>query len=189
VVPVPPAVSGQTHLVPTKAILLLERMIGTVDEDAPIQVFLSTNDVLFRTDKTTLYSRLVEGRYPPYANIVAEAEKKAKFKIPIPVGKFHTAVKQAAIMTDDESIKTTFKFEKNKLTLQSHGQTTGRAKVEMPVEFAEGNIGINFDPAYIVQMLNVFDKSEVLTLDLADANKPALFHSGDDCLVLVMPLA
>jgi hypothetical protein len=41
------------------------------------------------------------------------------------VGPLHAAIRQAAIMTDDESKKVIFSFDKKKLTLQAQGQKTG----------------------------------------------------------------
>ena len=49
------------------------------------------------------------------------------------VADFHPAVRQAAIMTDTDSKRVTFKFGKGKLTLLAQGATAGRSKVEMPL--------------------------------------------------------
>ena len=179
---------GQSHLVPTKAMSLLDRTLSEGDEDQLIQICLRPNDVLFRTKKSVIYSRLVEGRYPPYQGIIQDASKKAKVKVSIPVEPFLAAVRQA-VMTDNESVRVTFQFSPGKLTLQAQGATTGKSKVEMKLDYDAAPISINFDPQYLVEMLRIVDGGEVLTLDLVDGNKPALFHSGDDYLYLVMPLA
>ena len=91
---------GQSHLVPTKAMNLLERTLSDGDDAQLIRISLRPNEALFQTDKSTIYTRLVEGRYPPYRDIIP---KKALAKIPLVVESFLGAVRQAAIMTDDES--------------------------------------------------------------------------------------
>ena len=86
---------------------------------------MKANDVLFRTERATIYSRLVEGRFPPYKEILP---KKANARIPLNVGPFLTAVRQAAIMTDDESKRVNFHFAAKKVTLAAHGAAAGRAR-------------------------------------------------------------
>ncbi len=177
---------GQSHLVPTKAMQLLERHVQTLAEDAMVRVSLRPNEALFRTDTTTIYSRLVEGRYPPYREIFP---KKAAARINLPVGAFLTAVRQSAIMTDDETKRVAFHFDKNQLTMQAHGPTTGRSKVPMPIEYDGSAIDINFDPSYLVEMLRVLQPEDSLVLELVDGGKPALFKCGSDYSYLVMPLS
>ena len=174
---------GQSHLVPVKAMNLLERTLH--DDNEHIKVCLRANDVLFQTEKATICSRLLEGRYPPYRDIIP---KKATAKIPLPVEGFLSAVRQAAIMADEESKRVMFNFAPGKLTLQAQGAATGKSKVEMNLDYNGAAIGINFDPNFLVEMLKVLDSSEVIQLDLVDSQKPALFRAGEDYLYLVMPL-
>jgi DNA polymerase-3 subunit beta len=174
---------GQSHLVPVKAMQLLERTFH--DDNEPIKVALRSNDVLFQTEKATIYSRLLEGRYPPYRDIIP---KKPAAKIMLPVEGFLSAVRQAAIMTDDESKRVSFAFSPGKLTLQAQGSATGKSKVDMSIEFSGAPISINFDPVFVTDMLKVLDPSEVVQLDLVDAQKPALFRAGEDYMYLIMPL-
>ena len=141
--------------------------------------------MLFRTEKAVVYSRLVEGRYPPYRDIIP---KKANAKVPLQVDAFLTAVRQAAIMTDDEAKKVNFHFAPGKLTLEAQGPATGRSKVDMKIDYDGPVVKINFDPQYLIEMLRVMDGGETLQLDLVDGQRPALFRSGEEYLYLVMPL-
>src|SRR5206468_12002024 len=91
---------GQTPVVPTKAMSLLERNLQ--DPDEVVRVSLRPNEVLFKTERAMIYSRLVEGRYPAYREVFP---KKQTVKVHLSVGPFYTAVRQAAVMTDEESKK------------------------------------------------------------------------------------
>jgi DNA polymerase III subunit beta len=175
---------GQSHIVPTKAMALLERNLH--DDEETVKIALKPNDVLFRTERATIYSRLVEGRFPPYKEILP---KKANARIPLAVGPFLTAVRQAAIMTDDESKRVNFHFASKKLTLAAHGAAAGRSKVELALEYDGAPIEIAFDPSYLVDMLKVLAPEDPLSLELNDGSKPALFKSGSDYQYLVMPLS
>lgn len=176
---------GQSHLVPTKAITLLERHLQGLPDDATVRIALRTNEALFQTDTTTIYSRLVEGRYPPYREIIP---KKATVKIPLAVQPFLTAIRQAAIMTDDETKRVSFKFSDNLLVLQAQGPTAGRSKVPLSVEYDGAALEIFFDPQYVIDMLRVLGDGAALELDLVDPVRPALFKVGNDYSYVVMPL-
>jgi DNA polymerase-3 subunit beta len=175
---------GQTPVVPTKAMSLLERNL--TDDDEVVRVSLRPNEALFKTERAMIYSRLVEGRYPAYKEVFP---KKPASKVPLTVGPFHAAVRQAAIMTDEESKKVVFTFAKQKLTLQASGAETGRSKVELPLEYDGKTIEIRFDPRFLTDMLRVLEPDAALTLELVDSSSPALFRYGTDYSYVVMPLS
>jgi DNA polymerase-3 subunit beta len=174
---------GQMPVVPTKAMNLLERNLE--DDEEEVKVCLRPNEVLFRTGRAVIYSRLVEGRFPDYKQVMP---RKQAVKVALQAAPFQAAVRQAAIMTDEESRRVTFQFAKNKLTLQAQGAQSGRSKVELPVEYDAKTVSINFNPQDLVEMLKVLPPDAELTLDLIDAGSPALFRSGPNYLYLVMPL-
>ena len=178
------ATGNGTHVVPTKAMGLLERLLH--DPDEKVLVSLRPNEALFKTERAMLYSRLVEGRYPPYKEVFP---KKQPVKVPLELGAFHAAVRQAAIMTDDESKKVVFTWGKKKLTLQARGAATGRSKVEMPLEYEGKAIEINFDPKFVTDMLRVLNDDDPLTVELVDGNTVGLFRSGESYAYIVMPLS
>src|SRR5262249_52997494 len=150
-----------------------------------VKVCVRPNDVLFRTGRAVLYSRLVEGRFPDYKMVVP---KKHAATAKLEVAPFQAAVRQAAIMAEDDTKRVTFRFEKDKLTLEAQGQTSGRSKVELPIVYDGKAVAINFNPAYVVEMLRVLPADAELVLELNDGNSPALFRSGPHYLYLVMPL-
>ena len=163
---------------------LLERNLQ--DPDELVRVCLKPNEALFKTERAMIYSRLVEGRYPPYREVFP---KKQTVKVPLVAGSFHTAVRQAAIMTDDETKKVAFGFAPKKLTLQAKGSNTGRSKVELPLEYDGKAVNISFDPKFVTDMLRVLNPEDALTLELIDGNSVALFKNGDNYSYIVMPLS
>jgi DNA polymerase-3 subunit beta len=174
---------GQTPVVPTKAMSLLERNLQ-VDED-PVKICLRPTEVMFRTGRAVIYSRLVEGRFPDYKQVMP---RKATTKVALSSLPFQAAVRQAAVMTDDDSKRVTFRFANNKLTLEARGASAGRSKVELPISYDAKPVEINFNPAYLVEMLKVVPPDEEITLELIDGASPALFKQGTSYSYLVMPL-
>ena len=174
---------GQTPVVPSKAMNLLERNLQ--DDEEQVRVSFRPNEVLFRTERAVIYSRLVEGRFPDYKAVFP---KKQTTKVPLSGGPFLAAVRQAAIMTDNDSKRVIFHFGRTKLTLEAQGSTTGRSRVDLPVAYDGKALDISFNPEFIVDMLRVLPGDAELTLELVESSSPALFRSGPNYSYLVMPL-
>ena len=184
----PPEATKGSHLVPAKAIGLLERNL--TDDGELVRVALRPNEALFQTDRATIYTRLVEGRYPPYRDIIGQTRKGAGVKVPLPVGPFLSRVRQAAIMTDDESKRVEMSFGPGAVTMQARGAETGSSEVELPLPEYDGpEVKIAFDPQYLVEFLRAVENEPTVTLEMTDGTKPALFRCGDGYQYLVMPLA
>ncbi len=174
---------GQTAVVPVKAMSLLERNLTEPDET--IKISIRPNEVLMKTERAMIYSRLVEGRFPNYRQVLPA---KHAAKVPLTVGPFLSAVRQAAIMTDEESKRVTFQFAKKKLTLQARGAESGRSRVEMPLEFEGKALEISFDPKFVIDMLRVLEPDTALTVELTDNTTPAVFRHEPNYLYVVVPL-
>lgn len=174
---------GQTPVVPVKAMTLLERNLTEPDE--VVKICLKPNEVLMKTERAMIYSRLVEGRFPEYRRVLPQ---KLGSKIPFTAGPFLAAVRQAAIMTDEESKRVVFTFAKKKLTLQAHGAESGRSRVELPIDYEGKSLAINFDPKYLIDMLRVLEPDTALTVELNDSRTPALIRVGSNYQYVVVPL-
>ncbi len=175
---------GQSHLIPLKTIMLLERNL--TDDGEMVRVALKPNEALFQTERALIHTRLVEGRFPPYRSIIP---KKLDIRLQVPVADFLARVRQAAIMTDEESKRVDFHFEKGQVTLTARGPETGTGEVTLALpEYAGPVVDIAFDPAYLVEMLRAIEGEPTATLEMTDGQKPALFRVGDQYLYLVMPL-
>ncbi len=175
----------QSHLVPQKAIQLLDRSLA--DDGELIRIALTANEAMFQTGRALIYSKLVEGRFPPYRDIIP---KKPGMALQIPVADFLSRVRQAAIMTDDETKRVEFSFEAGKVTLNAQGGAdngSGEVMLELP-DYKGNKVEIAFNPQYLIDMLRAVDNEPTLKLEMTDGQKPAVFRLGDDYLYLVMPL-
>lgn len=174
-----------SHLVPLKAIQLLDRTLS--DDGERVRVSLRPNMALFQTERAVLHTQLVEGRFPPYRDIIP---KKLAVKLTVGTHDLLARVRQAAIMTDDESKRVDFAFEPGRAVLTARGAETGSSEVTLDLpEYAGPELKIAFDPAYLTDMLRAVEGEPTATLELTDGSKPAVFRVGDDYTYLVMPLS
>jgi len=171
-------------IVPAKALSLIERTVQ--DEEGEVEVALRDNDVLVRTRKAVIFSRLVEGRFPKYQDVlpsgdmmIAEAE----------AGQWLSAVRRAAILTSEKSRGVNFSFEKNKLVLTSRAAEVGESTIQLPIAYEGTPQTIIFNPQYLSDALRVLPADAAIRFHLLDGQHAAVMHCGDEYLYLVMPLA
>ena len=179
-------VSGDNMtIVPTRALQLLERALA--DNEENIQLAARENDVLVRSGGATVYSRLVEGRYPKWRDVFPRRE--GMLKIELSVGPFHAAVRQAGIVTSDERRGVDFTFGGGKIILAGHGAELGESHVEVPIAYDGAEVSISLDPRFLGEFLKVLDPEQTFTMELRDAESAAVCSTEDGYAYVIMPLA
>ncbi len=169
-------------IVPAKLMSMVQRVIG--DGEEVLDVRISENQILVRTARAVLVSSLVQGNFPKYADVIP---RDAKRKATIDTEQLAHRIRQAALLTNEESRGVRFSFTKGQLTLSSRAPETGEAEVNCPVELEGEPIDIGFNPMFLADMLKVVETDEVV-LEMNDPGKPALLTSGKDFQYVIMPV-
>ena len=172
-------------VVPSRAVQLMERAIA--DNDENIQLAARENDVLLKSRGTTIYSRLVEGRYPKWRDVFPRYEEMPK--VEMTVGPFYSAVRQAAIVTSEERRGVEFQFSEGRLVLTGHGAEWGESRVELPIAYEGAEVPVKLDPRFVSDFLKVLDPDKTLTLYLRDSESPVVCTTDDGYAYVIMPLA
>jgi DNA polymerase-3 subunit beta len=172
-------------IVPSKAMQLIERAL--TDGDAEVQVAARANEVLVRSPRATIYSRLVEGRFPKWRDVFPQ--RTGTVKIDLTAGPFHSAVRQAAIVTSEESRGVDFTFTDGSLVLSGKAAELGQSRVELPIAYGGPTISITLDPRYLSDFLKVLDPEKVIGIELKDAESAAVCTTDDGYGYVIMPLA
>jgi DNA polymerase-3 subunit beta len=174
-----------TTIVPTRAMLLLERALG--DNEENIQIAARGKDVLVRSGRSTIYSRLVEGRYPRWRDVFPRRENP--LQIELTVGPFYAAVRQAAIVSSEERRGVDFTFGEGKVVLSCHGAEFGESRVELPIAYDGPARPITLDPRFVSDFLKVLNADQTFTLEMQDAESAAVCATEDGYSYVIMPLA
>lgn len=174
----------ENAIFPSRALQLVERALG--DDEQTVKIAVSANRALFQCGQTVFFTRLVEGRFPRWRNIIPDPEGKTK--IEILTGALFSAVRQAAIVTSDKQPGVHFSFEKDKMELQSHGTEIGDSDVETPIEYDGPKLETKLDPKFMIDFLRVLDAEKKLTLYVA-TDEPFCVRTDDGYAYVVMPLS
>ncbi|QDU59175.1 DNA polymerase III subunit beta [Planctomycetes bacterium Pan216] len=173
----------QLSLVPPRTLTLVQKTV--LDPEEEIEIALSDNDILLRSSKVTVYSRLVEGRFPRYQDVIPS---ETGVQVPLTVGTFQAAVRQAKIVTTGESKGVDFRFSEGMLTLESRASDVGQSEVRLPIGYDGEELIVTFDPQLLLDALRVLDDEEEIILGMTDAKKASVLKTRDGYSYVVMPL-
>jgi DNA polymerase-3 subunit beta len=175
-------------IVPTKALNVLAKLLS--DPDELVSVARDENLILFRVgegaDAAILSSRLVEGAFPPFEDVIPKEQDK---RVVFDAGELTSAVRRTALLTNEESKGVRFAFDGKTLVLSSRAPELGEAEITVGIEKYDGEpIEIGFNPQFITDVLKVIDNKEVI-IELKAPNKPGVIKAGSDFTYVVMPVS
>ena len=179
-----PAPPSSPPVVPAKAMSLIERVIG--DTEDLVKIAIHNNDIVVQAGGVTIASQLVQGRFPDYKKVIPA---EYHHTVDLIVGPFYSAVRQAQIVTNEESRGVDFTFTNGTLRLSSQAADVGQSKIEVPISYDAADLTITFDPRYIADFLKVLDASSQVKLQLIDHESAAVLVTEDHYTYVIMPLS
>ena len=177
--------AGSATIVPARAMQLIERILP--EDSVKIQLAARANDLLIREPGCVFYTRLVEGRFPKWRDVLPD--RKDSNRIDIPVGPMYSALRQAAIVSSDESRGVDFTFNQGSLVLSNSTAEVGQSRIEMPVPFDNEELTITLDHRYVADFLKVLQPDKTFTLDIENGDQAAYCVTDDNYGYVIMPLA
>lgn len=171
-------------ILPKKAALELKKLIeGSSDT---ISLYIDKNHIFFSTDDITLTSRLIEGTYPNYEQVVPKNNEK---KVSIDKMTFLKALRRTSIMSRDKTNAVRFDLEAGKITLISMNPDIGEAREEIAAQYKGEPISVGYNARYVLDILQSMD-GETVNMELQEPLSPTLLLSpaneGYACVVMPM---
>jgi DNA polymerase-3 subunit beta len=174
--------SGQKVLIPGRALNELQRLMGDVEQ---LQVRLGDRDATFEAGGTRLSTRLIEGEFPNYRNLLPSSYPNL-----LTVGKaaMLEAIRRVKILAQDSTpVRLTLGGDTVQLTAIT--QDVGNAAEEIDASYEGTEMTVAFNPDYLAAGIDAIDSDDV-TLATMDPMKPAVLRGvgRDDYLYLLMPV-
>lgn len=171
-------------VVPKKAIFEMKKLIDEGEED--IVLSLAKNQILFRKGDLTLYSRLMEGNYPNYTQVIPKGNDKS---VLVKKWDLERAIRRVAILSKEKTHAVHFMFEGEKLLLTTQASELGEAEDEISIVYKGEKIGTGFNARYVLDILAVIENEDIL-IELKDPLSPTLFKDPGDkkYLCVIMPM-
>jgi DNA polymerase-3 subunit beta len=171
---------------------------GEQENSDEIKFYISENQILFVFGATELVSRLIEGQYPDYKQIIPA---QSKTKATINKQELTRAVKASALFskTGINDINLDFPQGKNSAVVSSASGQAGESVIELDAEATGEDNGVVVNFRYLLDGLNNI-QSENVKIEIIDSNTPCVLkpsssaealadkEKGDDYLYIIMPI-
>lgn len=179
-----------TMIIPAKAMVEVARIIS--DETEPLYIMPGSNQVYFKAGNVSIISRLIDGQYPIYRQVIPDSGK-FKTKIRVLTKKLLEASERAALLARDEikerSNLIKVKAENDILSINSNSPEIGKIYEEVNIHLIGDPIEIVFNSRYLLDALKVVDAEEIY-LDLTGALSPGIIKGvdNDEFIYLILPV-
>ncbi|MCZ6834339.1 MAG: DNA polymerase III subunit beta [Planctomycetota bacterium] len=174
-------------IIPVKALTLINKIID--DPEATVKIAIDESQILFKVgdgpDSAVLSSNLVEGAFPPFEDVIPKDQDK---RVSFEAGVLSSAIRRAALLTNEESKGVRLSFNEHKLTLTSRAPEMGEAEIQIDLKDYSGDpVEIGFNPGFITDALKVVGNNDVI-IELKASNKPGVIKIGTDFTYVIMPV-
>jgi DNA polymerase-3 subunit beta len=183
-----PATGGTSAdlIVPPKALEQIRRLFRPEDE---IEIARSENHLGFRSATTQVFTRLIEGPYPNYEQVIPRENDKAATADKSAIT---AALRRMSIVASDQTHRIRMAFASGSCKLSVQTPDLGEAQEEVTVTYDGDPLEIGFNAAYLLEILKYIPTDEVrLTFkapERAATCEPVGWDDPASFLTLVMPL-
>jgi DNA polymerase-3 subunit beta len=176
-----PASHETDVIIPTKAVQELQRLLGTEGE---LSLRLSDNQVSISVGDTLLVSKLIEGNYPNYRQVIPS---DANERVELPREALLDTVRRVSLLASDKSSSVKLVFADNKVEISANSPDVGEAREEMLVKYEAKQIQVAFNPEFMMAPLRNLE-TETVYLDLIDEMSPGVIRIDGSFLYVLMPM-
>lgn len=170
-------------IIPKQTLVELLRMI---EGEGDITLEISESQVIFTFGDVYFVSRLIEGNYPSYHDLVPDA-----FSSTVRVNRkeFVSAVQATSVFTGHSVQDITVDVQDSDLKLSSEASQVGDSSAVIATQVDGSGSAITFNARYLLEGLNNFSSEEVV-LSMNSSSEPAILGSDEekDYFYLIMPI-
>ena len=170
--------------VPARALAELVRIAQQTPSES-LAVSVGQNQVVFELDGVVLSSRLIDGQFPNYRQLLPET---VEHELRIASAELTDVVRRISLLAQ-KNAPLRLAFNPGELTVSAQTPDVGEALESMPVPFQGEPLEIGFNPEFLRDGLEAVEEGDVL-LKLISPLRPGLIESGEDggFQYLIMPI-
>lgn len=170
--------------VPARALQELARIAQSVSEPE-LAVSTGQNQVVFEIGDIVLSSRLIDGQFPNYRQLLPES---VDHELRLASGEVADVVRRVSLLAQ-KNAPLRLSFSEGELTVSAQTPDVGEASETLPVPFAGEPFEIGFNPEFLRDGLESVESDE-LVLKLISPLRPGLIESpdGGEFVYLIMPI-
>ena len=173
-------------IIPPKALEQIRRLFAAEEE---LEVAQGENHLGFRSPFTSVFTRLIEGPYPGYEQVIPKDNDKYAI---LDKAAFTSALKRMSVVASDQTHRIRLSFNAGMLKFSVSTPDLGEAQDELPIRYDGDPLDIGFNAAYLLEILRQMPTEEVrMTFrapERASTLEPEGWSDPTKYLCLLMPL-
>jgi DNA polymerase-3 subunit beta len=172
-------------IIPAKALNEFEKISSFIEEKF-VTLYQEGSKVVIKSEKTIIISRLLEGQFPKYNQLIpADSPKIAIAE----KSRMMSALERVAIMVNEKTNIVTMDFSANKLMLCANTPDAGKSEETLEIDYAGDDLSIAFNYKYVLDALKNLDSSDVkIGLNTSLSATVLRPSSDEDMICLIMPV-
>ncbi|RKD31369.1 DNA polymerase III subunit beta [Thermohalobacter berrensis] len=171
-------------VIPSKTLNEVSRIID--DDDSDVNIMFTSSHVLFNCGDTVIISRLLEGEFINYKDIIRDEYNS---RVKVKTKDIQQSIERASLLArEGKNNLVKFNISDDKLVINSNSEI-GNVHEEIPIELEGNDIKIAFNSKYMLDALKVID-SEEINMDFVSNVKPCIIRPVEDksYTYLVLPV-
>jgi len=171
-------------IVPRKAATEVRRFLDRETEN--LTVVIGKSHVMFKIDEVQFLTRLIEGTYPNYEQVIPANNEK---KVIISKDEFIKALRRVSVMSREKSNAIKVDIADGAMSLSASNPDLGEAKDEVKVAYKGEALSLGFNARYLIDALNAMNEEKIV-FELQDPLSPTLLkeEKNDNYKCVIMPM-
>ena len=141
-----------------------------------VDVTLSSQQIELQVASTQLLSRLIDGKFPPYQQVIPKNQGKV---VVVLKEELVQSLRRVSVVNQDRTQGVQFSISPGNLEISSNNPDVGEAKEELQATYKGGAFTVGFNARYFLEALGVIG-DEKIVLQLNDNVSPCLIQSEVD---------
>ena len=169
-------------IVPAKAVAELQRILK---DDGDVKILFSENQIAFELDDSQLITRLIEGEYPNYEQVIP---KSSQDKLKANRENFYSAIKRASLLATPDSQSIKLDLLKNRIIISKASQDGSESREEVDCVYSGEEFTIGFNPNYLMDALKNINEEEVEFEFAGQDRRGVIRAEGGDYIYIILPV-
>ncbi len=171
-------------IIPGKTLNELNRIMTGEGED--LRIAFGENQVVFEMPGIRFISRLIEGQFPNYRQVIPQG---CKTKIKVKTKELMDSAERASLLAKEGSNVIKFNIEEEYMLISSNSPDIGKIEEQIPIVMEGEKTQIAFNSKYLIDVIKIIDTDEMI-LELTGPLSPGIIKPIDDesYIYLILPI-
>lgn len=167
-------------IIPHKSVTEIQKLLSV---EGDVKISIGDSRLLFKTGSTVFSTRLIEGNYPNFRQVIPAGFKS---ELSIPRVDLSKAINRVSLVLNDLSSSVKMEVNNDKVII-SAASNTDESSEPVAVDYDGENTSLSFNPQFIQDPLKHLDCNNI-TLKFNDSTSPMCVSGDDGFIYIIMPM-